>query len=97
MDTGRTARKDAEEYLANPRFHQSTTVDSGVKYGEMTISYADYGFHRDAHENAVGDAGGNTEIPTVLFTPGMFGSRYIGVYMHVFAEKHKVRVLVPDR
>ena len=82
------ARKEAEDFLANPRFHLSVTVNAGAKHGDITVSYADYGRQQESSE---------AQIPTILFTPGMFGSRYIGAYMHVFAEKHNVRVLAPDR
>ena len=88
MSATRGARKEAEDFLANPRFHLSVTVNAGAKHGDINISYADYGKQQVSSE---------AQVPTILFTPGMFGSRYIGAYMHVFAEKHNVRVLVPDR
>lgn len=97
MSANPTARQEAEKYLANPRFRQLVTVDSGTKYGEIEIGYAQYGYHDTSQDPSQGDTQGDAELPTVLFTPGMFGSRHCGVFMHIFAEKHKVRVLVPDR
>ncbi|KAI6785919.1 uncharacterized protein J7T54_006258 [Emericellopsis cladophorae] len=85
MDTPRTPRDEAAEYIANPRFHQSVTLPARDDHKEMLISYAEYGCESDANN------------PTILFTPGMFGSRYVGMFMHAIAAKNKVRVLVPDR
>ncbi|EAW09560.1 alpha/beta fold hydrolase [Aspergillus clavatus NRRL 1] len=51
-------------------------------YGALTVTYAD-----------IGCATG----PTVLFMPGMFASRYLGIPMHVVAEHAGVRLLVVDR
>ena len=85
MTTARTPREESEAYLANPRFHQSLTLPVCDDHDEMTVSYAEYGFEGDAN------------TPTILFTPGMFGSRFIGAFMHAITAKHKVRVLVLDR
>ncbi|KAG9255102.1 Alpha/Beta hydrolase protein [Emericellopsis atlantica] len=85
MDTARTPRDEAAEYIANRRFHQSVTLPARDGHKKMLISYAEYGYEGDAN------------TPTILFTPGMFGSRYVGMFMHAIAAKNKVRVLVPDR
>uniref|UniRef100_A0A8H7THW0 AB hydrolase-1 domain-containing protein n=1 Tax=Bionectria ochroleuca TaxID=29856 RepID=A0A8H7THW0_BIOOC len=88
MTADNTALNAAAEYLANPRFHQTITIPSGGKHGDVLISYSECG-HLDSSSDA--------ETPTILFTPGMFGSRYLGTFMHAFGQKHGVRVLVPDR
>ncbi|KAJ5818490.1 hypothetical protein N7474_004081 [Penicillium riverlandense] len=35
--------------------------------------------------------------PALLFVPGMFASRYVGIPLHAFAERAGVRLLVVDR
>lgn len=97
MTANRAARQEAEKYLANPRFHQFVTVDSGTKYGQLEIAYAEYGCHGASEDASHNSAHGDADLPTALFTPGMFGSRHCGVLMHAFAEKHRVRLLVLDR
>lgn len=88
MTGGQTTRKEVAAFLANPRIHQSVTLNAGPKYGEIDVGFAEYGCQQDAS---------GADTPTVLFTPGMFGSRYLGAFMHVFGEKHGVRILVLDR
>lgn len=88
MSLDSTARKEVADFFASPRIHQSVTLDAGPKYGEIEVSYAEYGRQKDPSQS---------EMPTALFTPGMFGSRYLGAFMDVFGEKHGVRILVPDR
>ena len=88
MSVEQNARKDVTDFFASPRIHQSVTLNAGPKYGEMNVSYAEFGRQQDSS---------NEELPTALFTPGMFGSRYLGAFMNVFGEKHGVRILVPDR
>ncbi|KAF7182826.1 hypothetical protein CNMCM7691_002487 [Aspergillus felis] len=51
-------------------------------YGPLTITFADIGC---------------TTGPPLLFLPGMFGSRYLSIPMHVIAERAGVRLLVVDR
>jgi hypothetical protein len=87
MTTACTPREEAEAYLANPRFHQSLTLAACADHGEIVLSYAEYGCAEE----------GDADAPTILFTPGMFGSRYVGVFTHAIATAHNVRVLVPDR
>ncbi|KAJ5763644.1 hypothetical protein N7533_002325 [Penicillium manginii] len=50
--------------------------------GELTVSFA--------------DAGSSTG-PALLFLPGMFASRYLGIPLHPLAERAGVRLLVVDR
>ncbi|KAL4999996.1 alpha/beta-hydrolase [Aspergillus recurvatus] len=51
-------------------------------HGPLTVSFADLGC-------ATG--------PALLYLPGMFASRYLGIPMHVMAERAGVRLLVVDR
>ena len=94
MATERTARQLADEYLSNPQFHQEITFNAGDKLGELKVSYGEFGVKADADSERSASGG---DVPTILFTPGMFGSRYNGVVMHAIALKHRVRILVPDR
>lgn len=50
--------------------------------GSLTVSFADAGC---------------VTGPAVLFIPGMFGSRYLGIPLHAIAERAGVRLLVVDR
>lgn len=51
-------------------------------YGPLTITFADIGCETG---------------PALLFMPGMFSSRYLGIPLHVIAERAGVRLLVVDR
>ncbi|KAL4757864.1 alpha/beta fold hydrolase [Aspergillus foveolatus] len=57
-------------------------VKLSTAQGLLTVSFAD-----------IGCATG----PVVLYLPGMFASRYLGIPMHVMAERAGVRLLVVDR
>ncbi|KAL1883298.1 hypothetical protein Daus18300_000356 [Diaporthe australafricana] len=87
---GGTPSSRAAEYLAQDQFHRRFTLPGTADHGELQVSYADVGRAPDQ-----GDGG--THHPTILFIPGMFASRYLGVWMHAIAEKLGVRVLVVDR
>ncbi|KAL3471116.1 Alpha/Beta hydrolase protein [Aspergillus californicus] len=50
--------------------------------GPLTVSYADIG---------------SPTGPALLLLPGMFASRYLGIPMHVIAQRAGVRLLVVDR
>lgn len=80
-----TAKARALEYISNPRFHQRYVLPANADHGDLVFSYADIG--REASPG----------LPTVLFMPGMFASRYLGVYLHVMADKLGVRLIVVDR
>ena len=87
---GNTLPSRAAEYLAQDRFHRRFVLPATADHGELQVSYADVG--RTPEQDGHG-----THYPTVLFIPGMFGSRYISVWMHSIAEKLGIRVLVVDR
>ncbi|KAL4783348.1 Alpha/Beta hydrolase protein [Aspergillus varians] len=53
-----------------------------TSHGPLTISYADIGCPTG---------------PAVLYIPGMFASRYLGIPLHIIAERAGVRLLVIDR
>ncbi|KAL4982873.1 alpha/beta-hydrolase [Aspergillus falconensis] len=57
-------------------------VNLTTAHGPLTVSFAD-----------IGCATG----PAFLYLPGMFASRYLGIPMHVMAERAGVRLLVVDR
>ncbi|PTB64945.1 hypothetical protein BBK36DRAFT_1170610 [Trichoderma citrinoviride] len=85
-----SARDQALSYISDPRFTQKFTLPEGENQDAITVSFADVGFKPDS-----ATAGRST--PTVLFIPGMFGSRYIGAVLDPVARKYGVRVLVIDR
>ena len=81
-------RTVAAEYISQRHFHRRFILPQTATHGDLPITYADIGKHPET----------STEnVPTFLFMPGMFGSRYIAVYIHAIAEKLGVRVLVVDR
>lgn len=89
----------AEEFLADLHFHQTIIIPACDDYGELTISYADYGICEN-ETNApcvTHDSSDREETPVVLFMPGMYASRYLGCFMHFIARKHGVRLLFVDR
>ncbi|KAJ5677519.1 uncharacterized protein N7477_003152 [Penicillium maclennaniae] len=57
-------------------------VTFDIACGSLTVSFAE-----------VGCATG----PALLFLPGMFASRYVGIPLHALAERAGVRLLVVDR
>ncbi|KKK24834.1 hypothetical protein P175DRAFT_0469158 [Aspergillus ochraceoroseus IBT 24754] len=75
-------------YISNARFHCRFTLPATSSRESLTVSYADVGVVPNPT---------NPTPPTILFMPGMFGSRFLGVFMHTVAEKLGVRVLVVDR
>ena len=86
--TIKTPRTIAAEYISQRHFHRRFILPQTATHGDLPITYADIG---KRPETTTGD------VPTFLFMPGMFGSRYIGVYIHAIAEKLGVRVLIVDR
>lgn len=80
----------AAEYVAQDRFNRRFVLPATESHGELQVSYADVG--RPPNQD-----GSGTQPPTVLFIPGMFGTRYLSVWMHAIAEKLGVRVLIVDR
>ncbi|KAJ5374204.1 hypothetical protein N7517_006210 [Penicillium concentricum] len=79
-------RSFAASFVSNSRFHRSLIIES-TTHGPLNVTYGEYG--RVPNENGT--------TPTLLFMPGMFSSRYIGICLHAIAEKWGVRVLVVDR
>ncbi|GES62413.1 hypothetical protein ATEIFO6365_0005039000 [Aspergillus terreus] len=57
-------------------------INFDTTYGPLTITFADIGCETG---------------PALLFMPGMFASRYLGIPLHVLAERAGVRLLVVDR
>lgn len=85
-----SARDQALGYLSDPRFSQRFTLPATADSPALTVSYADVGF---SPENPAD----SRSTPTMLFIPGMFGSRYIGAILDPIARKFGVRVLIADR
>lgn len=57
-------------------------INLDTTHGPLNITFADIGCETG---------------PAVLFMPGMFASRYLGIPLHVLAERAGVRLLVVDR
>ncbi|KAL6856806.1 alpha/beta-hydrolase [Trichoderma novae-zelandiae] len=85
-----SARDQALSYISDPRFTQKFSLPERESQDAITVSFADVGF------KPVGPTASRS-TPTVLFIPGMFGSRYIGAVLDPVARKYGVRVLVIDR
>ncbi|KAE8415052.1 hypothetical protein BDV36DRAFT_263764 [Aspergillus pseudocaelatus] len=81
-------RAIAHRYISNSRFHRRYTLPATADHDSLTFTYADVGFTSNST---------NLNPQTILFMPGMFASRYLGVFIHAIAEKLGVRVLIVDR
>lgn len=81
-------RTTALEYICQRQFHRRFLLPRTANHGELPITYADVGTRPETT---------NDHVPTFLFMPGMFGSRYLAIYMQAIAERLGVRVLVIDR
>lgn len=81
----------ALQFVGHPRFSRTYTLPASSNHAEdLTVGYADLGRVPDADSAAPAP-------PTVLFIPGMFASRYLGVPLHAVAEKLGVRIVVIER
>lgn len=87
-------RAQAIEYISNDRFHRLFTLPATSDHEALTISYSDVGRAPEPGPDQTSD---DADLPTILFMPGMFASRYLGISFHPIAEKLNVRVLVVDR
>ncbi|KAJ1709607.1 Alpha/Beta hydrolase protein [Aspergillus flavus] len=81
-------RAIALRYISNSRFHRRYTLPATADHDSLTFTYADIGSTPSS---------ANPNPQTILFMPGMFATRYLGVFIHAIAEKLGVRVLVVDR
>ncbi|KAI5456895.1 hypothetical protein BGZ63DRAFT_395061 [Mariannaea sp. PMI_226] len=81
---------EASKYVANARFHHTFTLPATNTHDDLTFSFADLGRAPTPGEST-------PNPPTVLFMPGMYASRYLGVPMHAIADKLGVRVIIVDR
>ncbi|KAJ5157258.1 uncharacterized protein N7482_008358 [Penicillium canariense] len=73
--------------MSDPYHHISKScfhrrINVDTAYGPLNITFADIGCEKG---------------PAILFMPGMFASRYLGIPLHVIAERAGVRLLVIDR
>lgn len=84
-----STRDQVLSYLSDPRFSQELTLPATADSPALTVSYADVGFTPEPADSR--------STPTMLFIPGMFGSRYISSIFDPIARKLGVRVLVADR
>ncbi|KAL4910623.1 hypothetical protein BDW74DRAFT_141503 [Aspergillus multicolor] len=68
--------------LTSPTYHHHITIQTSIPNGPRNISYTDFGCPTG---------------PVLLFLPGMFASRFLGLPLHVLAERAGVRLIVIDR
>ncbi|KAL6812852.1 alpha/beta-hydrolase [Trichoderma sp. SZMC 28013] len=85
-----SAHDQALSYISDPRFSQEFILPRTSARDSITVCYADLGFKPETPT-------ASRCTPTVLFIPGMFGSRYIGSLLDPVARKFGVRVVVIDR
>jgi pimeloyl-ACP methyl ester carboxylesterase len=71
--------------ISNATFHRRITLPT--PHGPQILTYALIGSNDAAP----------TRSRTLLFLPGMFASRYLGIPLHILAERAGVRILVVDR
>ncbi|KAL2843281.1 Alpha/Beta hydrolase protein [Aspergillus pseudodeflectus] len=83
MSTLSTSPYSSIPLISNATFHRHITLLT--PHGPQTLTYALIGSN---------DAG---PTRTLLFLPGMFASRYLGIPLHILAERAGVRILVVDR
>jgi hypothetical protein len=75
----------AIELILRIKYHGLFTIPATGKHGPLKISYSLAGT-RDG-----------TNVSTILFCGGMFGTRWQATFHDWIAQKHKVRVLYIDR
>lgn len=80
-------RHRALSYISDSRFHHRFSLPATADHDSLNVTYAVAGHTSESPQR----------IPTILFMPGMFASRYMAVQMHAIAAKLGVRVLVVDR
>jgi pimeloyl-ACP methyl ester carboxylesterase len=85
MSTPGTSPYSPIPLISNATFHRRITLST--PHGPQILTYALIGSN---------DAG-PTRSRTLLFLPGMFASRYLGIPLHILAERAGVRILVVDR
>lgn len=88
-----SASHPALDLIQNERMHREITLPATATHDALNVSYADVGQLPDESSAASVAA----DHPTILFIPGMFGSRFLGLTLHTIAEKRGVRVLIVDR
>ena len=77
-----------DSYVKDPRFSRVVELPATADQEALRISYADYGYHNEAHP----------ELENVLlFFAPLLGSRMTRVALDDVAKKHKVRIINPDR
>lgn len=82
----------AEAYVAEERFHKKFVIPPSDGHDGLTVSYSDVGCVPDSESGA-----GSADTPVILFFPGVFATRYIGVTLHRPALALGVRILAVDR
>lgn len=77
--------KQAIELVAPRKFHQIFTIPATTEHEQLKLTYAICG-KEDGEDT-----------PTILFSGGMFGSRWQAPFQNWLAEKEEVRVIFIDR
>ncbi|OAQ99892.1 hypothetical protein LLEC1_02381 [Akanthomyces lecanii] len=90
QDPPASARAEAAAYISRDSFHKKFTVPATASHGALAFSYSDVGVSPEEQT-------GTTQAPVVVFHPGLFASRYVGVNLHALAKHLGIRVLTVDR
>lgn len=90
QDPPPSARAEAAAYISQDSFHKKFTIPATASHGDLTFSYSDVGVSPEEQTDAA-------QAPVIVFHPGLFASRYVGVSLHALAKHLGVRVLTVDR
>ncbi|ATY64477.1 alpha beta hydrolase fold-1 [Cordyceps militaris] len=85
-----SARAEAAAYISQASFHKKFTIPATTSHGDLTFSYSDVGVSPEEQTSTA-------KVPVILFHPGLFASRYVGVSLHALAKHLGIRVLTVDR
>ena len=80
----------AKEILSQPRYNRTFKLPKTASHDELTFSYLDMGKTPATDDESA-------HVPTILFMPGMFSTRFAYLTAYRVAEKYGVRVICPDR
>lgn len=88
------SQADFDAWINDPRFNRTFRLPADPAGGdgnkEINVSYADFGYHRDADtvEDAVED-----EEDVLLFFGPLMSSQFLSAAKDGMAKRHKVRVI----
>lgn len=83
--SSKTAADEAIETVCARHLHQCLWLPESQSHGKLRITYSTTSNFHD------------TTLPTLLFCPPMFGSRWLAVDFDHTAKSQGVRIICPDR